>query len=58
MSQVQWEMHGTIMSAVMLEEWKIRGDRSIVAYANRIAVEYGLDKVCQTSQQEVCQKSH
>ena len=46
------------MSAVMLEEWKIRGDRSIVAYAYRIAVEYGLDKVCQTSQQEVVQKSH
>ena len=33
------------MCAAMLEEWRIRGDRSIVAYAYRIAVEYGLDKV-------------
>ena len=38
-------MHGTIMCAAMLEEWRIRGDRSIVAYAYKIAVEYGLDKV-------------
>ena len=41
MSQVLWVMHGTIM----LEERRIRGDRSIVAYAYKIAVEYGLDKV-------------
>ena len=32
MSQVLWEMHGTIMCAAMLEEQRIRGDRSIVAY--------------------------
>ena len=29
----------------MIEEWRINGDRSIVAHADRIAVEYGLDKV-------------
>ena len=33
------------MCAAMLEERRIRGDRSIVAYAYKIAVEYGLDKV-------------
>ena len=33
------------MCAAMLEEQRIRGDRSIVAYAYKIAVEYGLDKV-------------
>ena len=44
-SQVLWEMHGTVTCAAMLEEWRINGDRSIVAHADRIANEYGLEKV-------------
>ena len=44
-SHVLWDKHGTIACAALIEEWRINGDKSIVAHADRLAVEYGLDKV-------------
>ena len=44
-SQVLWEMDGTITNAALVEEWRINGENSIVAKADKIALEYGMHKI-------------
>ena len=39
------EKHGTIKCAAMLEEWMINGEDSMIGHADKIAMEYGLEKV-------------
>ena len=43
MAKVLWEMQGSIVHEVIMEEWRVFGERSTLAKINNIAKEYGLE---------------